>query len=239
MSEQAWVLMLAGGESQEALSGLKALADRVAEAQPGIPVRGAVLGGKPGLLPVIRRLQRSGYDEFVLVPLWYAQPEGGAADLDRQFLNSQRLRPDIRLKLGPPLPLALDLVAGIVESAAAARPVDAVERGLPVATRRARRRRVPPPPYEKLALVCTGYTCLGRGSMELSHRLTAVLDEAHVAGVRVTRTNCLGPCTSGPVMHVATDGTWYGGLAVEDARRVALEHLALGAPCEDLRIGKR
>lgn len=238
MAKQAWLLMLAGGESQEASSRLELLADRVAKAQPGIPVHGAVLGGRPGLLPIVRRLQRAGYDDFVLVPLWYALPEGGAADLDRQFLNSQRLRPDIQLRLGPPLAFHGDIVFQVAASAAAARPVDEVDQAQPPSTRRARRRRVPPPPYQRLALVCTGYTCLGRGSMELSHRLTAVLNEEGVTGVRLTRTNCLGPCTAGPVMHVATDGTWYGGLAVEDARRIALEHLAAGVPCHDLQIGK-
>lgn len=238
MPKEAWVLMLAGGENKQGATDLEILAARIAESRPGIPVSGAVLGGKPGLLPIIRRLQRSGCDDFVLVPLWYALPEGGTADLDRQFLNSQRLRPDIQLRLGPPLRLDGDLVSQIGESAGAARPINEVEQAPPPATRRARRRRVPPPPYQRLALVCTGYTCLGRGSMELSQRLTALLVEEKVAGVRVARTNCLGPCTSGPVMHVATDGTWYGGVAVEDARGIAVEHLADGVPCADLRIGK-
>ena len=42
----------------------------------------------------------------------------------------------------------------------------------------------------------------------------------------------------GPVVYVAPDDVWYGGVTVEDVAALAATHLDGGMPIEPLRIGR-
>jgi len=51
---------------------------------------------------------------------------------------------------------------------------------------------------------------------------------------RVTACGCLGPCFDGPNAVVYPDGTWYGGLTVDDAPGL-VDHLLDGVILEPRR----
>jgi (2Fe-2S) ferredoxin len=53
--------------------------------------------------------------------------------------------------------------------------------------------------------------------------------------VRVNKAGCFSQCGNGPMVIVYPDDVWYGGVAVEQARRILLEHLIGGRPVEDIR----
>ena len=42
----------------------------------------------------------------------------------------------------------------------------------------------------------------------------------------------------GPVVYVAPDDVWYGGVTVDDVEQLTTEHLDGGEPIELLRIGR-
>ena len=44
----------------------------------------------------------------------------------------------------------------------------------------------------------------------------------------VTSCGCLGPCFDGPNVVVYPDGTWYGGVTVEDVDEIVQSHLISG-----------
>ena len=240
MTRSAWILFLPVDAGNDAAQALPELTARLAAAHPEVSVHGAVLGGRDGVATVLRRLHRAGYQEAVIVPLWFGLPDGITADLDRQLLNSHLLRPEMRVLLADPLPVSGIVPDELNEGVAGAKPLFGLQAGRarPPSIRQKRRRRTPPAAYERMALVCTGYGCMGRGGLQLSHLLTRVVQEHGGSAVRVARTNCLGPCTSGPVAHIVPDGTWYGGLGEDEIRRIGLEHLVGGAVCADLELRK-
>ena len=76
-------------------------------------------------------------------------------------------------------------------------------------------------PFKKLVLVCTnikenGEECCGRkGSADLHQKLKEAVKLAHPA-VRVSRTGCLGMCSSGPTVIIMPDNVWFGGTTEAD-----------------------
>jgi (2Fe-2S) ferredoxin len=52
--------------------------------------------------------------------------------------------------------------------------------------------------------------------------------------VAVTASGCLGPCFDGPSIVVYPEGTWYGGVKVEDVPEIVESHMVGGRPVERL-----
>ena len=52
--------------------------------------------------------------------------------------------------------------------------------------------------------------------------------------VRITETGCLGPCFDGPTVVAYPEGSWYGGMAADDAGAL-LDHYLDGAPALEHR----
>jgi len=73
--------------------------------------------------------------------------------------------------------------------------------------------------------VCTNQTCAADGAPAVLERLRqAARDAEDGAGVRVTRTSCLGQCGDGPNVAVYPDGVWYQRVDPEDADRIVSSH---------------
>jgi len=87
--------------------------------------------------------------------------------------------------------------------------------------------------------VCTNTIASGKpacGRRGAGEVMAAVQQELLRRGAiaRVTACGCLGPCFDGPNAVVYPDGTWYGGLAVDDAVALA-DHLVDGTVHEPKR----
>jgi (2Fe-2S) ferredoxin len=61
--------------------------------------------------------------------------------------------------------------------------------------------------------------------------------EQGLTDVKIVASGCVEACMVGPVVYVAPDDVWYGGVTVEDAEGLVRDHLDGGAPIEPLRIG--
>ena len=81
-------------------------------------------------------------------------------------------------------------------------------------------------------------SCLPRGSGNVYEALREVTGQHGMVDVKVTAAFCLEPCMVGPIVYVAPDDVWYGGVTVEDVPRIVTEHLAEDEPVEFLRIGE-
>lgn len=101
----------------------------------------------------------------------------------------------------------------------------------------------PRPPFRWHVIQCQGTSCTERGQLHVARELRGALFEAGAQeACRVSRATCLNLCALGPNAVVyptrsgapEAGGTWYTGLTPSRVRRVALEHLAGGAPCTDL-----
>lgn len=75
--------------------------------------------------------------------------------------------------------------------------------------------------FEKLILVCTndrtdGRECCARkGSFEFYQTLKNKMKEVNL-GVRVSRTGCLGHCSTGTTVAIMPDNKWFGGVTMDD-----------------------
>ena len=52
----------------------------------------------------------------------------------------------------------------------------------------------------------------------------------------ITNCGCFGICTSGPVVVVYPEGTWYGDVSADDVSEIVEEHLENGNKVERLEI---
>ena len=85
---------------------------------------------------------------------------------------------------------------------------------------------------EKHVAVCTNRTCAEQGAATVLERLRQAATEEDLE-VRITRTSCLDRCGDGPNVAVYPDSVWYGGVAPEDASRLA-ESFAADSIVSDL-----
>ncbi|MFB6301533.1 MAG: CbiX/SirB N-terminal domain-containing protein [Haloferacaceae archaeon] len=78
---------------------------------------------------------------------------------------------------------------------------------------------------DKHVAVCTNRTCAADGAPATLERLRQAARDSDACDARITRTTCLGRCGDGPMVAVAPDGVWYGGVDADDAERIVSDHL--------------
>ena len=80
-------------------------------------------------------------------------------------------------------------------------------------------------------------SCAARGAGAVFEALREETGRQGLTDVKVVAAGCLEACMVGPVVYVAPDDVWYGGVTVEDVPALVAEHLDGGRPLEPLRIG--
>ncbi len=95
--------------------------------------------------------------------------------------------------------------------------------------------------FEKHVFVCVhGKTCPTKGSEAVWETLRTAVKDAGLAGkIRVNKSGCLAQCNHGPMTVTYPEGTWHGGVTVEDVPALLQEHLIDGKPVEHLRYPKQ
>jgi (2Fe-2S) ferredoxin len=81
-------------------------------------------------------------------------------------------------------------------------------------------------------------SCAGRGAAAVFDALREETGSQGLTDVKVVAAGCLEACMVGPVIYVAPDDVWYGGVTVGDVPQLTMEHLSGGSPIELLRIGR-
>jgi (2Fe-2S) ferredoxin len=90
------------------------------------------------------------------------------------------------------------------------------------------------PQFARHAFVCvSGTSCPFDGPSVDVHK--AMKDAARgAAGMRVNKSGCLDQCGHGPMVVVYPEGVWYSHVGLDDAQRIAREHLVGGRVVDDL-----
>ena len=81
-------------------------------------------------------------------------------------------------------------------------------------------------------------SCAGRGAALVFDALREETGRQGLTDVKVVAAGCVEACMVGPVVYVAPDDVWYGGVTVEDVEGLVRDHLDGGDPIEPLRIGR-
>jgi (2Fe-2S) ferredoxin len=81
-------------------------------------------------------------------------------------------------------------------------------------------------------------SCVARGGGEIFTQLREAVGQRGLVDIKVTFSGCMEPCMVGPVVYVAPDDVWYGGVTAEDIELLVDQHLAGDEPVEWLRIGE-
>lgn len=99
------------------------------------------------------------------------------------------------------------------------------------------------PPYRKHVFVCTNRRepghpkgcCAEKGAEEVRAKFKDALKARGISkDIRPNAAGCLDTCVHGVSVVVYPDGTWYGGVKVEDVDEIIDEHLINGRPVERL-----
>ena len=89
--------------------------------------------------------------------------------------------------------------------------------------------------YRSHVLVCGGAGCVSSGCQAVADALKNAVERLGLQDeVKIVMTGCIGSCDLGPVAVVAPEGTFYQKLTVEDADKIAEEHLLKGRPVSEL-----
>ncbi len=81
-------------------------------------------------------------------------------------------------------------------------------------------------------------SCAGRGGAAVFDAIREETGRQGLTDVKVVAAGCLEACMVGPVVYVAPDDVWYGGVTVDDVEEFVAHQLDAGAPIEPLRIGR-
>lgn len=99
--------------------------------------------------------------------------------------------------------------------------------------------------YEKHLFICTNKKaegkkcCANSGSDEYFDYLKTRLLELEMHGpgkIRVSKSGCLGRCSSGPCIVVYPDGVWYTYSSFSDIDQIIESHLQAGEIVQQLLI---
>ena len=89
--------------------------------------------------------------------------------------------------------------------------------------------------YRSHVLICGGTGCVSSKSVEIKKELDLHLERLGIQNeVQVVLTGCFGLCEAGPIAIIYPEGTFYAHVKVEDAKRIAEEHLHKGRVIKDL-----
>ncbi|MHA7632145.1 (2Fe-2S) ferredoxin domain-containing protein [Corallococcus sp. M7] len=100
-----------------------------------------------------------------------------------------------------------------------------------------------PPPFERHVFVCTNRRpdghpkgcCATKGGEEVKAAFKEELDKRGLKrSMRANAAGCVDTCAFGVSVVVYPEGTWYGGVKVEDVPTIVEEHLVQGRPVERL-----
>ncbi len=80
-------------------------------------------------------------------------------------------------------------------------------------------------------------SCAARGAGAVFDELREETGRLGLTDVKIVAAGCVEACMVGPVVYVAPDDVWYGGVTVEDVPSLVADHLDGGRPVEPLRIG--
>ncbi|KTC92534.1 (2Fe-2S) ferredoxin domain-containing protein [Fluoribacter dumoffii] len=99
--------------------------------------------------------------------------------------------------------------------------------------------------YEKHVLICTNQKAAGKqccantgGEPFFDHMKSRLLElEMHGPGkIRVSKSGCLGRCSSGPCIVIYPEGVWYTYSSFADIDEIIEKHLVAGRIVEQLLI---
>jgi (2Fe-2S) ferredoxin len=77
--------------------------------------------------------------------------------------------------------------------------------------------------------------CRSRGGVEVAAAFKSKLYERGLKRiVRANKAGCLDQCARGVVCVVYPEGTWYGGVTVDDVDEIIEQHILGGEPVERL-----
>lgn len=100
-----------------------------------------------------------------------------------------------------------------------------------------------PPPFKRHVIVCTNRRpegnpkgcCASKGAEEVRAAFKEELDKRGLKGsMRANAAGCLDTCAFGVSVVVYPEGTWYGGVKVEDVAEIVDQHLVNGQPVDRL-----
>lgn len=101
--------------------------------------------------------------------------------------------------------------------------------------------------YNKHILLCTNQKatgkqcCVNSGGEEFFDYLKTRLLELDLHGpgkIRVSKSGCLGRCSSGPCIVIYPEGVWYSYSSFVDIDQIIDSHIIAGKPAENLLIDK-
>lgn len=81
-------------------------------------------------------------------------------------------------------------------------------------------------------------SCTARGSGDIFNQLRETVGQKGLTDIKVTFSGCMEPCMVGPIVYVAPDDVWYGGVTPDDVELIVEQHLAGEEPVEWLEIGE-
>lgn len=99
--------------------------------------------------------------------------------------------------------------------------------------------------YTKHVMLCTNQKMEGKkccanagGEEYFAHMKSKLLElDLHGPGkIRVSKSGCLGRCSSGPCIVIYPEGTWYTYSSFEDIDEIVENHLIAGRVVEKLQI---
>lgn len=96
-------------------------------------------------------------------------------------------------------------------------------------------------PYRKHILLCTGKTCVTKGSEDVLKRLREKIDEDGLKGIKTSKGGCFGVCKETeekgilcPVVVVYPEGVWYEKVDTDNINKIVDEHIKSGKVVERL-----
>ena len=81
-------------------------------------------------------------------------------------------------------------------------------------------------------------SCIRNGSAGLFEEFREVSGQLGMIDVKVIASGCMEPCMVGPIVYVAPDDVWYGGVTMDDVKLICEQHLMDDKPVEFLQIGR-